>query len=231
MTCGGGGCKVMLTMAHDADSIRSRVREVLLNDWDPHNAARLEAARGAYDAYIPPLLDLLRSGADEDAVVSFLHEREQESMCFPSLGTQRLRPVARKLLALRPSRAEGGFVMIKMIVLLLGLAIGFGVGVYWSVHNPDRAKGLAAEEERRFLEAQKALLEKTKRKLDEILQRGSAALGPGTGTTGTGRAGFVGARPGTAPTTMPDPEVQALREEHERQIQEAEKLLKQVNGK
>jgi len=74
------------------------MRDVLLNDWDPHNAARSDASRGGYDAYIDPLYDLIRSGGDEDAVVAFLHERERESMCFPSLGTQRLRPVARKLI-------------------------------------------------------------------------------------------------------------------------------------
>jgi hypothetical protein len=82
------------------DSIRSRMRDVLLNDWDPHNAARLAAAHSTYDGYIDPLLALLRSGAGEEQVVEFLHERERESMCFPSLGTRRLIPVARKLLAI-----------------------------------------------------------------------------------------------------------------------------------
>ena len=84
--------------AGDNTTTRSRVREVLLHDWDPHNAAGMPSAHGAYDAYVAPLLDLLKSGADEDAVVGYLHEREKESMCFPSLGTQRLRRVARKLL-------------------------------------------------------------------------------------------------------------------------------------
>ena len=86
-------------MSTDAHTLHSRVREVLLADWDPHNAAGSPAAHTTYDGYIPPLLDLLRSGAGEDAVAEFLHERERESMCFPSLGTARLRPVARKLLA------------------------------------------------------------------------------------------------------------------------------------
>ncbi len=81
--------------------IRDRIREVLLNDWDPHNASRLESAQSAYDTYIPPLLQLLNSGAGEEALMDFLHEREKESMCFPSLGKQRLRRVAQKLLALR----------------------------------------------------------------------------------------------------------------------------------
>lgn len=93
-------------MAVDGDVVRSRVREVLLHDWDPHNAARSPAAHGTYDTYIEPLLDLVRTGADEDAVVEFLHERERESMCFPSLGTQRLRRVARNVIAAaRPSDA------------------------------------------------------------------------------------------------------------------------------
>ena len=82
------------------DTIRDRIRHVLVNDWDPHNAAGSPAAHGTYDGYIAPLLDLLRGGADEQAIIDFLHERERESMCFPSLGTQRLRPVARKLRAL-----------------------------------------------------------------------------------------------------------------------------------
>lgn len=86
-----------MVTGHDQRT-RDRIREVLLNDWDPHDAARLPAANGTYDGYISPLLDLIHSGATEDAVVEFLHERERESMCFPSLGTQRLRPVARKLL-------------------------------------------------------------------------------------------------------------------------------------
>lgn len=85
-------------MAADIESLRARIREVLLNDWDPHDAARDPAAGGSYDVYIDPLLQLLQRGADGDAIVEFLHKRETESMCFPSLGTQRLRRVARKLL-------------------------------------------------------------------------------------------------------------------------------------
>jgi hypothetical protein len=73
------------------------IRDILLNDWDPRNAGGLPGSTAAYDIYIPPLIALLRSGADEAQIVQWLHEREQESMCFPSLGTQRLRRVAAKL--------------------------------------------------------------------------------------------------------------------------------------
>ncbi len=81
------------------EMVRSRIRQILLEDWDPSNASRFEHARGEYDAYIQPLWDLIRSGAGEDAVVNFLHDRERESMCFPGLDTRRLHPVARKLIA------------------------------------------------------------------------------------------------------------------------------------
>ena len=68
-----------------------RIRQVLLADWDPHNAARAEAAHGSYDLYIAPLREMLVGGADEEALVRWLKEREEETMCFPSLGTRRLR--------------------------------------------------------------------------------------------------------------------------------------------
>ena len=91
----------------DSPNPRDRVREVLLNDWDPHNAAPMPAAHGTYDGYIAPLLDLIRSGADENAVIDWLHQRERESMCFPALGTARLRRVARRLLrAADPSPSQ-----------------------------------------------------------------------------------------------------------------------------
>ena len=81
--------------------LRDRIRQVLLDDWDPCNAARFEAARQEYDAYLSPLADLIRSGADEEAVVRFLKERESEILCFPAVGASHLKRVARKLIALR----------------------------------------------------------------------------------------------------------------------------------
>ena len=84
-----------------SDAFGAKIRQVLLQDWDPHNAARLEAAQGTYDDYLRPLSDLIHSGADEEQLVQWLHEREKETMCFPSLGTQRLRRVAKLLLKLR----------------------------------------------------------------------------------------------------------------------------------
>ena len=82
-------------------AICEQIRAILIHDWDPHDAERTEAAHHTYDEYIPPLADLIRSGADEEAVIAFLKEREAETMCFPALGTRRLTRVAKKLMALR----------------------------------------------------------------------------------------------------------------------------------
>jgi hypothetical protein len=88
-------------MPRELDPIRSRIREVLLTDWDPTNASRSEMAKAAYDRYIEPIYDLIQSNAGEDAIVDFLYDREREIMCFPGLGKTRLRRPARRLLALR----------------------------------------------------------------------------------------------------------------------------------
>jgi len=80
-------------------SPKDRVRQVLLEDWDPSNAARFEAAKGEYDSYIDPLLELIHQGANEDQVIQYLHDRELESMCFPPLGVNHLRRVARRLIS------------------------------------------------------------------------------------------------------------------------------------
>jgi hypothetical protein len=83
------------------ESLRDRIREVLLADWDPSNAARFEASRHEYDAYLSPLADLIRSDTGEEALMDFLQERERETMCFPAAGRSHLKRVARKLMALR----------------------------------------------------------------------------------------------------------------------------------
>ena len=36
---------------------------------------------------------------------------------------------------------------MKLIALIIGLAAGFGVGVYWGVHHPSQAASLSAAEE------------------------------------------------------------------------------------
>jgi hypothetical protein len=88
-------------MPHESPPLRDRIRKILLEDWDPANAARFEAAQHEYDGYLAPLADLIRSEADEEALIDFLKEREAETMCFPAAGRSHLKRVAHKLIALR----------------------------------------------------------------------------------------------------------------------------------
>jgi hypothetical protein len=90
------------------DRLRERIRQILINDWDPADCARLEAAHGAYDGYVLPLAELIRSGADDEAIIHFLKEREAETMCFPALGTRHLQFIAKKLRALHAGSSENG---------------------------------------------------------------------------------------------------------------------------
>jgi hypothetical protein len=84
----------------DTTQTRAEIRRILLEDWDPHDLFKRPEAHGAYDAWVAPVYDLIKSGADEEQVMEWLHEREKETMCFPSVGKERLRRVARKLRAL-----------------------------------------------------------------------------------------------------------------------------------
>ena len=79
-----------------------RTREVLLRNWDPKDVAKRLDVYGPssvyrYETYIEPSVELLRSGASEDALMAFLIDRQAESMCFPGLERERLRRVARVL--------------------------------------------------------------------------------------------------------------------------------------
>ena len=67
---------------------------------------------------------------------------------------------------------------MKVIVLIIGLGIGFGGGVWWGHKNPEAAAKLSAEEERRVLEAKIALTEKFKAKLEQLKSDRST---PGSG--------------------------------------------------
>ena len=86
--------------------------------------------------------------------------------------------------------------MFKMIFLILGLAVGFGGGVYWAHHNPDAAAKLSAEEEKKFLEAQLAITEKIQTKLDQLSNKSSSGGKTGSGFLSASQAGGATAASG-----------------------------------
>jgi hypothetical protein len=88
-------------MPRDFDPIRSRIRDILLCEWDPSNAARSEYAKGEYDADVEPIYELIRRGAGEERVIDYLMDRQREIMCFPGLDRGPLRRVAGMLVGLR----------------------------------------------------------------------------------------------------------------------------------
>jgi hypothetical protein len=83
--------------------------------------------------------------------------------------------------------------MFKLIALVLGLAIGFGGGVYWAHHNPDAAGKLSDEEEKRFLEAQLEITRKIQGKLEQLSAGRAGGGTPGAGFVSGRQAGAVAA--------------------------------------
>jgi hypothetical protein len=82
--------------------------------------------------------------------------------------------------------------MIKAILILIALGVGFGGGVYFAHHNPEAAAKLSAEEEKKFLEAQLAITQKIKAKLEQLSAAENAK--PPTGS------GFISSKQAAAAT-------------------------------
>src|SRR5687767_11163385 len=104
--------------------------------------------------------------------------------------------------------------MLKLIVLILGLAIGFGAGVWWGQKNPEAAAKLSAEEERRVLEAKIALTEKFRTKLDQLTSKSPSTPG-GTGFLGSGQTNTAA-------------EVEQLKAQTQKEEEELRKQLEKV---
>ena len=110
--------------------------------------------------------------------------------------------------------------MIRLLLMSVCLGLGFGGGLDWGVKHPADAHILATVEEKQFIEKQKVLLEKMKRKLDELSS--AQPTGGATGTT-AGRSGIVSF--GQAGAPRKDPELDELKRESDQQLQQANKLL------
>jgi len=96
--------------------------------------------------------------------------------------------------------------MIKAVLILIALGIGFGGGVYFAHHNPEAAARMSAEEEKKFLEAQLAITQKIKGKLEQLSAATSAKAPAGSG--------FISSKQAAAATPQ---DVNELRQETESQ--------------
>jgi hypothetical protein len=83
--------------------------------------------------------------------------------------------------------------MFKLIILALGLAIGFGGGVYYSINNPKEAADLNVKQQEWLKKGQEQALMKLKEVLAEKVKTAEAtpAATPGKGFA----SGFAGGAP------------------------------------
>jgi hypothetical protein len=102
--------------------------------------------------------------------------------------------------------------MFKFLILVLGLGIGFGSGVFYSVHHPDDAANLAAQEQASFLKAQADITQATKSKLDQLINRQHQ-----TGDSST-----------TSPSV--DPDLQDLQQKAQKQLNDLHARLNKLGN-
>ena len=81
---------------------------------------------------------------------------------------------------------------MKLITLIVGLVLGFGVGVYWGHHNQEAAGNLAAKEEEWVLKGKMEATQAIKEKLDRVLAKESSPPAPGAGFVGGSAVGGSG---------------------------------------
>jgi hypothetical protein len=82
--------------------------------------------------------------------------------------------------------------MIRLVIMLVVLAIGFGGGVYFAHKFPAAAATISAEEEKRFLEARLEATRRIKAKLDQLSASSAKAPG-GSGFLSASQAGAANA--------------------------------------
>ena len=109
--------------------------------------------------------------------------------------------------------------MIKLVLLFIALAVGFGGGVYWAHHNPDAAGRLAAAEEKRFIEAQIALNNRLKEKLLSLEGKATASKSGGSSFLSSGQGAAVAKE-----------DVKALEAEAEAQEKSLRERLAKLSG-
>ena len=109
--------------------------------------------------------------------------------------------------------------MFKLIVLVVGLVLGFGIGVYWGVHHPAQASDLAKKEEEWFLKGKMEATKAISEKLDKALAKEQPAPRlPGSN--------FLG---GSAPAGGDS--MEAVRRIRDEQKQELQKIQTELQAK
>lgn len=106
--------------------------------------------------------------------------------------------------------------MFKLIALALGLAVGFGGGVWYASKHPEWAKDFGAKEEQYAVEKSLEIAKATKAKLDQMAAKDAA------GKAASGNSFLAGG------SKKSDPEIAKLSQEQDANIAELEKQLAKV---
>ena len=61
-------------------ALEARVREILLQSWDPIGIAGVPAARDEYDQYVKPITAMITTGTSVDELSNYLREIETDRM-------------------------------------------------------------------------------------------------------------------------------------------------------
>jgi hypothetical protein len=81
-----------------AAEIQQKIRDVLMQHWDPIGVADVPEAQDEYDSYVGPVYRLLVSGASDVDVIEFLYKTETETMGLSRFGKRgHLQPVVARL--------------------------------------------------------------------------------------------------------------------------------------
>ena len=76
------------------------VSDILFREWDPIGVNYNELCRDEYDGYVPGLVHLLLSGANECKLALWLRQVQSDSMGMSVIDEELHRRVARRLLGL-----------------------------------------------------------------------------------------------------------------------------------
>lgn len=114
---------------------------------------------------------------------------------------------------------------MKLIIFVLGLAIGLGGGIYWSAKNPAQANAVAAAEEKKFIQLQLQTSQTIKQKLDQLANRQQQQQQQQSSSTDSSGSGTISSRSAPAVTTN---DINSVRDQQDKQIQRLQQRLNQL---
>ena len=84
------------------------VSDILFREWDPIGVNDETLCRDEYDGYVPAVVQLLLSGADEHKLAARLSQFQRVNMGMSVIDDELHRRVARRLLGLLADAEAGG---------------------------------------------------------------------------------------------------------------------------